>query len=374
MCASDQEDILLVDQPIEVDNIAPVLPLPVPTTNAGRPRQHYRLPARFTDTLPEPLAPVTENPPHPTPNPIQHVLLIVRDCLITTANSFGIWRDYPRRPTVDPSSTISLADLANYHQSLLPLDLDTIDPVISSRPSYWPFSNSTIYNLMLWMNNDITTKLETEVTKMVHDVIQSPGFKPEHLAGFDAHKESVRLDKALSDNTTSDLRSNFVESSVDILVPSGSASIPPKSFTVPGLLHRSLTATIISTFSDPLAHLMHFSPFKLFHHNLATHKEEHIHGELYTSDAFLAEHEKLQKYGKLPADDRDCTHEKVIAALMFSSDATHLTDFGNAKAWPIYMMLGNISKYTRASPNAGALHHLAYIPSVSPQQLIDISY
>ena len=49
---------------------------------------------------------------------------------------------------------------------------------------------------------------------------------------------------------------------------------------------------------------------------------------------------------------------------MVASDETHLTDFGNAKAWPIYLMLGNLSKYIRSQPNSGAMHHLAYIPSV----------
>jgi hypothetical protein len=54
----------------------------------------------------------------------------------------------------------------------------------------------------------------------------------------------------------------------------------------------------------------------------------------------------------------------LVAALMVASDETHLTDFGNAKAWPIYLMLGNLSKYIRSQPNSGAMHHLAYIPSV----------
>ncbi|KAJ3560849.1 hypothetical protein NP233_g10562 [Leucocoprinus birnbaumii] len=49
---------------------------------------------------------------------------------------------------------------------------------------------------------------------------------------------------------------------------------------------------------------------------------------------------------------------------MFSSDATQLTEFGNAKAWPIYMMLGNLLKYIRSSVSSGAMHHLAYIPSL----------
>ena len=53
-----------------------------------------------------------------------------------------------------------------------------------------------------------------------------------------------------------------------------------------------------------------------------------------------------------------------MAALMFWSDSTHLANFGTAKLWPIYMFLGNLSKYTRSHPTAHACHHLAYIPSL----------
>jgi hypothetical protein len=48
---------------------------------------------------------------------------------------------------------------------------------------------------------------------------------------------------------------------------------------------------------------------------------------------------------------------------MFWSDATHLANFGTAKLWPIYMFLGNLSKYIRAEPTSNACHHVAYIPS-----------
>ncbi|KAJ3569580.1 hypothetical protein NP233_g4962 [Leucocoprinus birnbaumii] len=91
---------------------------------------------------------------------------------------------------------------------------------------------------------------------------------------------------------------------------------------------------------------------------------ERVYGEIYSSDVFLEEHERIQGPGNLPNDDLGCRRERVVAALMFSSDATHLADFGNAKAWPIYMMLGNLSKYVRSTPSSGALHHLAYIPSL----------
>ena len=215
---------------------------------------------------------------------------------------------------------------------------------------------------MAWLNNGKASKSESEATEFVKTVIHASDFNKDELIGFNAHRENQRLDKALS---RAALKSQFSESSVDILVPSGDPKVPAKTFSVPGLLHRKVTSVILDAFNDPLSHLLHLSPFKLYRQNPLTKKEERIFGELYTSDSFLAEHEEIQRHGKLPSDDLSCRREKTVAALMISSDGTHLANFGNAKAWPVYLMLGNLSKYFRSLPNSGALHHLAYIPSVS---------
>ena len=359
--------------PLEPPTPPPPPPFPPMLTASGQPYRQRRLPRRFTDNLPEALAPVPmpyESQPEAgvaEPGPVRRVLLIVRDRLVTTANSFGVWRDYPRRPTIDPDGSLSLEELSNSHRipsnspESSPADLPTSSPD-SERPFYWPCQNATIWRVMAWLNNGKTTKSEAEATAFVETVIHASDFNKDDLIGFNAHRENQRLDKALS---RAALKSQFSDSSVDILVPSGDPKVPAKPFSVPGLLHRKLTSVIIDAFNDPLSHLLHLSPFKLFHLNPLTKKEERIFGELYTSDAFLAEHEEVQRHGKLPSDNLSCQREKVVAALMISSDATHLTDFGNAKAWPFYLMLGNLSKYFRSLPNSGALHHLAYIPSVS---------
>lgn len=290
----------------------------------------------------------------------------MRDRLITTVNSFGIWRDYPRRPTRDPDASLSLDDLATGAPQI-PTNASVLLETLSSHsPAYWPFANTTVHHVMQWLNNGNTAKSEAQTNEFVHNVILSADFAQEHLAGFDAHRENQRLDNALS---KSSLQSQFTESAVDILVPSGAVGVSSKVFSVPGLLHRKLTSVISEAFNSPLSHLFHFSPFKLYHHSPITNSEERVFGEVYSSDSFLEEHEKVQRHSKLPPDDLECKREKVVAALMFSSDATHLTNFGNAKAWPIYLMLGNLSKYVRAQPNSGAMHHLAYIPSVSPHNV-----
>ncbi len=276
-------------------------------------------------------------------------------------NSFGLWRDYPNRPTTDPDAMLTIDDLYNRHNSQPSPSNPTSQSSDLSRASYGPFLSETVHSIMKWLNNGNTSKSEAEKNRFVYDVILSASFHCEDLVGFDAHRENQRLDKSLKKSA---LQSHFVESSIDILVPSGNISIQPKHFTVPGLLHRKLTSVICEAFESPLAYLYHFSPFKLSQKSPLTGTDERVYGEIYTSDAFLAEAEDVRLCSPLPPDDADCRREKIFAALMFSSDATILTDFGTAKAWPIYLMLGNLSKYLCAQTDSGAMHHLAYIPSV----------
>ncbi len=339
---------------------------PVPLTRTGHPRRNYRLPRRFDDFIPD-TASTSES--EIETGTIPRVILVVRDRLVTAADKFGIWRDYPRRPTRDPDASLSLDDLAaDPTQTDLPSRSVIIpEPPDSANQSYWPFANVTIHRMMQWLNNGSTSKSEAQINELVNDVILTPEFSQDHLAGFDAHKENIRLDNSL---VKSPLHQQFTESVVDILVPSGAVGVPPQTFSVPGLLHRKLTTVISDAFTGSLSHLLHFSPFKLYHKSPITNKEERVFGEIYTSDAFLDEHENVQRHSLLPLDDPECKREKIVAALMFSSDATHLTNFGSAQAWPIYLMLGNLSKYLRAQPNLGALYHLAYIPSVSTRSKV----
>jgi len=129
---------------------------------------------------------------------------------------------------------------------------------------------------------------------------------------------------------------------------------------VPNVYHRSLISTIVSALQDESAKLFHYIPFRLFWKPTATAIPEQVLTELYNSDAFIAEHEKISKIP--PPAGPGPTIENAIAALMIWSDSTHLANFGDASLWPIYLFLGNQSKYTRAKPNSFAAHHIAYIP------------
>ncbi|KAJ3752589.1 hypothetical protein EV360DRAFT_97363 [Lentinula raphanica] len=167
------------------------------------------------------------------------------------------------------------------------------------------------------------------MNKLAH-LIQRPDFQVFELQGYSAQAANAKLTKADEDWDYNKLKDSFKETSIDIEVPSGNKNIPPKTFSIPGLLYRSPLSVILYT-------------------------------DLYNSDAFLREHDHVQR---APTDDPECKAEKVEAALMCWSDATQLANFGTAKLWPVYMLFGNLSKYIRSSPNSGAVNHLAYIPVI----------
>lgn len=239
---------------------------------------------------------------------------------------------------------------------------------------------------MGWQNNENVTKSEGQLDQLVNDVLLHPDFNTEELKAhrhrFSAHTENMRLDRALASEVSEpakdrtdlnggatqdhiDDSGQFHEAAVSIEVPSGDENIPPRRITVQGLLYQKLTDVIKAAFStDILANRLHYSPFKLFQRSPLTNEDKWVFSELYNSDTFIQEDEAVKRHAPLPPDDPDCKLEKVVAAIMVWSDATHLANFGTAKLWPIYMFLGNLSKYIRVLPESRACHHLAYISSV----------
>ncbi|KAG2058248.1 hypothetical protein BDR06DRAFT_980505 [Suillus hirtellus] len=97
--------------------------------------------------------------------------------------------------------------------------------------------------------------------------------------------------------------------------------------------------------------LFHYEPYQLQWCTPHLEYELNIQGKLYTSPAFMNAHHALQESPGEIGCDLPC----VVIALMFWSDATHLTTFGNIKLWPVYMYFGNESKYHQCKPSC----HLA---------------
>ena len=85
-----------------------------------------------------------------------------------------------------------------------------------------------------------------------------------------------------------------------------------------------------------------------------------VYGELYTSLELLRVQEELQNSPPEPG----CILPHVVVGLIFSSDVTQLTQFGDQNLWPVYMFLGNDSKYRHDQPSSFLCTHIAYLQSV----------
>ena len=327
-----------------------------PTEPTVQPQRTRQAPARFRDILPEPLlAPVPQSR-------LPTVYLMVTDPLTTISNNFGLLRQYLFHPSHDPDALVDPSDLSNFtaHTPSPPPSR----PKETNHSPPWPFANMSIWRLMRWMNTGSSSKSEGEVDRLVNDVLSAPDFHAEDLHNFNAHRGNSHLDAA---DKATPLEDNFQVASISIEVPTGQPGDPstPRTYSVPGFRYRKLLNVIKAAFQDPLSRQFHFTPFSLMHRSPITNEEQRVYSELYNSDKFINENKRVQNRSPPPPDDPGCKLEKVIAALMFWSDSTHLTNFGTAKLWPIYLFFGNLSKYIRSRPSSGACHHLAYIPSVS---------
>jgi hypothetical protein len=341
----------------------PPLPSNVILTRTGRVAS--RLPKRYRDIQPAAPTPVQQSPSALKPI-IRRVILHVRDLMRTTANVFGLLREYHHRPSYDPDELVTPEDLANFSTGDDSVTSTSEEHLPNSHPPPpWPFENMTKFLLMNWVNSGSAQKTEAEITRLGREVLSSPDFKVEELQSFDAHRENQRMDQAIAatESKTPFSRDGWQEVKVDIRIPVASRTKPPppnRTFSVLGLHYRSLVEVIKAAWNEDMAKSFHLSPFKRIHIDPRTKVETRVYDEAYTSDAWIEAHDDLQKQPSEPG----CRLEKVVAGLMFWSDSTHLTNFGTAKAWPLYLYFANLSKYIRARPNSGACHHVAYIPSV----------
>ena len=134
-----------------------------------------------------------------------------------------------------------------------------------------------------------------------------------------------------------------------------------KEFDAGTLHHRKLVSVIREKITRPAVHPhLHFEPYKFFWQPTDTVEPVRVHGELYTSDAFLETHHNLQGSPGEPG----CDLPRVVLGLMFASDGTQLTSFSNAKLWPVYLVIGNESKDRRSKPSCHVFEHIAYLETV----------
>jgi hypothetical protein len=304
------------------------------------------------------------------------------DIYRTNPDNYGITREYLHgKPSITPDGQYSLADIFVSPYAADSVGLPPKNPIYPSpiqkfcEPAtsifetvFTPFHNTSIYHLMMWFYNSSTSKSMTELNSLINEVILAPDFKREDFFGFRAQKEHATMDaykeSPQGDPSLSTFDDTWIKGTVEISLPCDgvkhhSEADAPK-FAVQ-VYYRKLLDIIKAALSEPAAEKFHMFPFKEFWQPSPNEPEDRIYSEIYTGDAWNQEYANIYA-----ANQQGPTHhlEACLIALMIWSDSTSLAQFGHAQLWPIYLYIGNMSKYSQAKPSSFAAHHIAYIPKV----------
>jgi hypothetical protein len=289
----------------------------------------------------------------------------------TPRNVFGLVREYfgDRLPSVDPEEHITLADIS-------PAAATASAPSFSGQAqphSKWsPFPNRNSFLLGAWHWNGGIQKSQSEFGDLIK-IVGDSSFNPDDVRHTKWNKIFATLGGGGSDDEDIegewlDVDAGWRKKRVEITVPFHHRMQDPgtSQFICGELYYRSLVEVIRERISDPhTAAQIHLEPYELRWKRSDQHREVRLHGEIYTSDAFREAHNVLQNSPPEP----DCDLPRVVVALMFWSDATQLTQFGNSQLWPCYMALGNESKYRRCKPSCNLCSHVAYFQKVTAQSV-----
>ncbi len=304
----------------------------------------------------------------------------------TEPNDFGLFRRYAHKPNQDllddtddtmcdsstivtPLPTVPASPLQSFGRAVVK-GLGKIPPWFS------PFLNATVFRVMHWAYTGSNQKSTGEIERLVHQVLLAPDFKSEDLRGFRMNREERRLDEHVpASNGTFPVDEGWHESTVHVPLPKEKVKNKCEEevprLEIQGVWHRKLLDIIVAAYQDKSVSQLAFVPYQLLFQQ-SEGETERVYSEGYTCDGLLEEDANIRSQPRHPEDSDDV--EYYVVPLMLWSDSTHLANFGTASLWPIYLYLGNLSKYVRSKPSTFAAHHLAYVPSVSISCLIAICF
>ncbi|KAI0631040.1 hypothetical protein C8Q77DRAFT_1062500 [Trametes polyzona] len=250
---------------------------------------------------------------------------------------------------------------------------------------------------MRWFYSGSVVKSAGELDRLVKDVLLADDFQLADLQGFSMKRELKRMSDHTDGTYAFPAADGWRRGSVSVPLPNtkvrhASESDAP-TLEVPDVYFRPLLATVKAAYEDIAAAQYNFFPFKLYKASpssaapaapapsdepeatptSASPPCERLISEAYNADTFLRLHDEVQVKARSNREPGDSpTLEYAAAPIMLYSDSTHLTNFGTASLWPIYLWLASLSKYVRMTPTAFATHHLAYMPSLP--DLIEQAY
>ena len=310
------------------------------------------LPSHLRPVPPKPTLPAGLDDPSPAPTPEPGPGPDDDDIFTTEPNGFGLYRQYTRKPCSDLEEILTLEDLVNdtvttpeqHHPESAPI---TETPPSVTNESYHPFSNVTMFRFIHWYLGVSWAVSEVDLDRLASEVILANDFNRDDFRNFSAARELARLDRYGTTDLPFAAADGWKKGSVTLNVPNTKHQYASESecpeFHVSGLQYRPLIEVIKAACRGPQASKYHWIPFKLFHQSPTG--PLWVYTDIYNSDAMLEEDAKIKSMQRDLKDDPDV--EAAILAILLWSDSTHLATFGTASLWPVYMYLGNLSKYDR---------------------------
>lgn len=288
---------------------------------------------------------------------------------LTLPNTFGLSRRYygNKLPTHDPEEVITLENLTLTPLDQVSRDLDTSAHAMQHAGAnpFYPYPNQSSFLLGEWYWNGGLQKSQKSFRELLQ-IIGDAQFRPEDISATRWNLINHKLGSSSEDagvHTMPFEGAGWKNAAINIKVPIHKRADNPgiRDYLTANFFHRSLVSVIREKIKNQKHdELFHYQPYELLWNGGPTKKPIRVHGELYTSEAFIQAHRELQESQPEPG----CELERVIVALMFWSDSTHLTSFGNSKLWPCYMFFGNESKYRRCKPSCRLCNHVAYFNHV----------
>jgi Plavaka transposase len=336
-----------------------------------RPRRQAQIPKRYQDDLPQ--ASTALPPPSYAVRPRKE---IDEGASSTTGSILSVDKESGNKGRPILCSPPNIFGLSHcYYSTEFPLhdpeefnDFNALSDVC--RPSHeadvGPYPNCSSFTLGEWYWGDGVQKTKKNFKNLI-DIITGPDFHPEDVR--DTKWDSIDCELGGDEATWEDeniLAPGWKQMSVTIQVPFHRFTASPglQDYVIHDFRHRSIVSILKEKLVDDheFRHF-HFEPYELKWQSGDFAPEDpsiRVHGELYTSPAFLKAHTELQASQGEPG----CNLPHVLVGLMFASDQTHLTSFGETKLWPVYLFFGNDSKYRHGKPSLHLCNHVAYFHKV----------
>ncbi|KAI9568361.1 hypothetical protein HD554DRAFT_2022248 [Boletus coccyginus] len=231
---------------------------------------------------------------------------------------------------------------------------------------YSTFSSPAAGLLMCWQYLESNAKSAAKLNQL-WSYITDPWFDPNAEKTFSHEWKQKCIEKYLQAASNSfKVEHEWTTSSVCIPLPhertryqGGELNMNVPRLIVDGVHHHNITDIIVSILQDQISTMFHMTPYEEYW-NAGDHEPIQVFHEAYFSSQLIDAYCKVNFLPRNPGDDL----ERIVIPLMLWSNATHLASFSDASLWPIYLFLGNQSKYTQGKPSTSACHHVTYISKV----------